>query len=72
MISIRGDAILGESPRDEQEVEARRMEMSYSSSKMKEECPRQRDQNMQKLRGEEVCQEQKCDQCRRRGDNFRR
>lgn len=71
MISIRGDAILGESLRDEQEVEAR-MGMSHSSSKMKEEHPRQRDQNMQKLRGEEVCQEQECDQCRRKGDNFRR
>lgn len=42
--------------------------VSCSSSKMKEESARHRDQSMQKLRSEEVLQEQKCDQCRMRGD----
>ena len=37
------------------------MGMGQSSNMMREENPRQRDQDMQKLRGKEVNQEQICD-----------
>lgn len=46
------------------------MGVSPLSNQMKEESPKKRNQNMQKLRGKEVNQGQKSDQCGMKGEAY--